>query len=117
VWFYLKFDFCLDEKFKSEADALTFIAKHASLFKPIIFSRGIAYLKNLKKPFSRANALSGGKPKSPKKIPNADHTKTDRKDANGHVIWMSKSGQDKVRRKATSGAHAGKMTWRKAVAT
>ena len=43
----------------------------------------------------------------------AGYTKTARKDAKGRVVWKSKSGEDRVRSKSTSGASAGKLTWRK----
>ena len=53
------------------------------------------------------------KPKPKPKSATAGYTKTARKDAKGRVVWKSKSGEDRVRSKSTSGASAGKLTWRK----
>ena len=54
-------------------------------------------------------------PKSKPRSATAGYTKTTRTDAKGRIIWKSKSGDDKVRCKSTSGANVGKMTWRKPV--
>ena len=62
---------------------------------------------------ARAKSASKPKPKSAKSSI-AGYTKTARKDAKGRVIYKDCKGEDKVRCKATSGANAGKLTWRKA---
>jgi hypothetical protein len=69
--------------------------------------------------YGGAKPKRAAKPKSATKIAayaKAGYTKTARKDAKGRVVYTSKSGEDKVRCKVTSGANAGKLTWRKAAA-